>query len=191
MKLRLKLISLALVSSAVLVGCSSNSQAEETSSTTREASLRGSRICVVNSSDVPMSAAIAGAVVPENSNTLVGKPGDLSSTELCFAGWNAIKTTSLYTDKEPGGGGEVNTTDVAVGVNIDGNYNEIKFRAFNGLFKPPVLWWLVQDGNSDNWGGGSFSDQASKTGSVDGHNFTVIRRGDSDNYKEFLVTFTK
>lgn len=191
MKLTPKLVTLALVSVSVLVGCTSNPQAEESSSTTREASLRGSRICVVNSSDVPMSAAITGAAVPENSNTLVGKPGELSDTELCFAGWNAIKTTSLYTDKEPGGGGEVNTTDVAVGVNIDGNYNQIKFRAFNGLFKPPVLWWLVQDGNTDNWGGGSFSDQATNTGSVDGHNFTVTRRDDSDNYKEFLVTFTK
>lgn len=153
--------------------------------------MRGARICLTNSSGVPMSAGITGATVPENANTLVGKPGDLGTTELCFAGWNGIKTSSLYSDKEPGGGGEVNSTDVAVGVNIDGNYDQIKFRAFNGPLFPPVLWWLVQGGDVNNWGGGSFKENSSRTGTVDSHEFTVTRRDDSDNYKEFLIQFTK
>lgn len=35
------------------------------------------------------------------------------------------------------------------------------------------------------------SDGAVVQGSASGHSFTITRRGDTDNYKEFLIQFTQ
>lgn len=191
MKTIVKLAAVTLVAVTALTGCALTPQPSEKPATDKDASMKGSRICFINSSDVPMSATITGVVLPENANTLVGKTGVLGSSELCFAGWNGINTTSLYPNKDPYGRGETNTTDVAVGVNIDGNYDQIRFRAFNGFLYPPFMWWFVPGVKLGDEGGGIFKENVSKTGTVDTHEFTVIRRNDSDNYKEFLVQFTK
>lgn len=157
---------------------------------TKEAGVSGSRVCFSNATGVLMSVAPAGEPIQGTQD--IGPAGEMTDKkEICFAGWNSRRYTDWITDDFGKGFFQVYNTDVAVAVSIDGAYNALTLRANNVAFARPDLTWTDDPTAAQTWTGGAMSDGAVLQGSVAGHSFTVTRRDDSDNYKEFLVRFTK
>lgn len=137
-----------------------------------------------------MSVAPAGEPIQGTQD--IGPAGEMTDKkEICFAGWNSRLYTDWITDDFGKGFFQVYNTDVAVAVSIDGAYNALTLRANNVAFARPDLTWTDDPTAAKTWTGGAMSDGAVLQGSVAGHSFTVTRRDDSDNYKEFLVRFTQ
>jgi hypothetical protein len=156
----------------------------------KEAGVSGSRICFLNSTGLTISAAPAGQAIAGSQD--IGPAGPvLSDKELCFAGWNSRRYTDWVANEFDKGYFNDYTTDVIVAVSIDGAYNAVTIRANNPAFARPDLTWTEDPQREQQWSGQAMSDGAVFQRSASGHSFTIIRRGDTDNYKEFLIQFTQ
>ncbi len=139
-----------------------------------------------------MSAAPGGRVNEENGSSFVGTAGPLSAdAELCFAGWNSREAYDLQPRMFGVTHWGYEVVDVMVSVSADGNYNALSFYADNPSIRSTKLQWKVDPEAKQNWKGQVFSVDESTTVSAGGLNFTVARRGDSQNYKEYVVRFTR
>lgn len=195
MKLRSLIGASCLAAALVLTGCSSapaspQEASHEPTETIKEAGVSGSRICFLNSTGLTISAAPAGQAIAGSQD--IGPAGPvLSNKELCFAGWNSRRYTDWVENEFDKGYFNDYTTDVIVAVSIDGAYNAVTIRANNPAIARPDLTWTEDPLRAQKWSGQAMSDGAVVQGSASGHSFTITRRGDTDNYKEFLIQFTQ
>lgn len=190
-------IKLSMMASLCVIftvaGCSSTPDTFATSEPKlleKEAGVSGSRVCFSNSTSVPMSAAPAGEPIQGRQD--IGPAGAITAqNELCFAGWNSRRYTDWISDDLGKGFFQEYTSDVVVALSIDGAYNALTMRANNVAIARPDFTWTEDPLKEQKWSGGAMSDGAVVQGSVAGHSFTVTRRADTDNFKEFLVQFTQ
>lgn len=182
----------ALAATVALTGCTSSSVTSTTSPapTEKTASTLGTRICFSNGTDLPISAAPGSSLYTKNASSAVGSAGVVTdTTELCFAGWDSYKADGWSTSSTSYG---QQVYDVATSTNIDGEYNAIEFRGINTWVGLPNIYWTTgTPGQNQPYDGRAMDVGDSVDRSFAGHSFTVTRRGDSDNYKEFLVRFTQ
>lgn len=128
----------------------------------------------------------------EIESNAVGTTGVVPTyDELCFAGRNSMRVAQRESNPVTGGTSMVlNLVDTAVAVTIDGNPNTLFFTAFNPALKTPYAQWTNKKESNSFWGAAILSVGENVSASTGGYSFTVTRRGDSENYKEFVVRFT-
>mgnify|MGYP006898275467 CR=1 FL=1 len=158
----------------------------------KEAGTLGSRICFINETGALMSAAPSGPEVTENAWTFVGTTGPMTAdSELCFAGWNSRQAYEFQARMFGAHHWGYSEVDVLVAVSADGNYNALSFYARNRSISAPSLHWKVDPLAQKDWNFTVPSVNESSTATAAGLNFTVTRRADSQDYKEFVVRFTR
>jgi hypothetical protein len=172
-------IAIAVTSTFLLSGCVGISPAQPEA---REASIRGSRLCFVKKGNgfinvKPSADVAANAVNP------TGEAGDITDSERCFTGYNAYND-HVY-DPNPNAD---NYSDVTV--DVSSPVGPIRFLAINHAIAAPEIGYDV-DFSSTTRDGKFFtpSEGDKESCTYRGYKFTIERRGDSANYKEFLVTF--
>lgn len=186
------IITAAISSSLLLTGCSISAPTTPTESSPvasfsvaeREASLRGSRVCFVKKGSGAVTVNPSPNVA-SNPKMLSGEGGAITDRERCFTGYNA------YTDKvstlSPGG---YDFEDVFVDVSSPAG--SLRMFATNLVLGAPEFGFDVdfskvptlRDGNIF-----SMSELTRQSVTYKGYKFNVERRGDSSDFKEFLVTF--
>lgn len=183
---------IAVAATVALSGCASSAAGPAASSapTEKTASTLGTRICFTNGTNLAISAAPGPGLDSKNAGSAVGSAGAVTdATELCFAGWDSYKADGWSTSDTSYGQQKY---DVATSTNIDGVYNAIEFRGINTWVGLPNIYWTTgTPGQDQPYDGRAMNEGDSIDRSFAGHSFTVTRRGDSDNYKEFLVRFTQ
>ena len=183
---------IALAATVALTGCASSVVGPTASPAPSEktASTLGTRICFTNETDLPISAAPGPGLDSKNAGSAVGSAGVVTdATELCFAGWDSYKADGWSTSSTSYG---QQVYDVATSTNIDGVYTAIEFRGINTWVGLPNIYWTTgTPGKEQPYDGRAMNVGDSVDRSFAGHSFIVTRRGDSDNYKEFLVRFTQ
>ena len=193
-QVRLGAIILTSALALTLTACTASDGAPAGNATdhavAKEAGALGSRICFINETDVPMSAAPSGRVVQQYADHNVGVAGSLSTTtELCFAGWNSREV--MMKSKGSRGLPVYTTGDAIAAVNIDGNYNALGFYALNPSLSSPEVRWSGNPEAETFWTVKYFGSGDSTVAEAAGHTFSVTRRDDSEFYKEFVVRFTR
>ena len=185
------LITAAISSSVLLTGCSmsapmlptKSSPVASSSVAERDASLRGSRVCFVKKGNGTISVNPSPNVA-SNPEMMSGEGGALTDRERCFTGYNA------YTDRIFTSGGGSNFHDVVV--DVSSLAGSMRMFATNLVFGTPEFGFDVDFSMPQNLRDGkilALSEQTMQSCTYRGYKFRVERRGDSSDFKEFLVTF--
>lgn len=183
-------IAISLLMVASLTACAGSRQADPVREVSKEAGTLGSRICFTNGTNMNITATPTGEGIESN---VVGSTGVVPTyDELCFAGRNSMRIAQKEGNPVKGGTSMVlNLVDIAVAVTIDGNPNTLFFSAFNHAFKAPNVKWINKQESNSFWDVATLSVGENVSTSSGGYAFTVTRRDDSNNYKEFVVKFTQ
>ena len=186
------LITAAIGSSLLLTGCSVSAPTTPTESSAtaslsvaeREASLRGSRVCFVKKGNGAVTVNPSPNVV-SNPKMLSGEGGSVTDRERCFTGYNA------YQDSV--GGPDIYGYDYEdVFVDVSSPAGAIRMFATNVSLGAPEFGFDVDFSKPESIRDGrvlSMSEQTKQSFTYRGFKFNVERRGDSSDFKEFLVTF--
>lgn len=190
-------VALACGIALSMLGCSSTTASENPAQTaqgsgteTREAGVRGTRICFVNETDLVVSIAPADLVYQENADHIIGEKGPIpTGSQVCYAGWNSYQATGWEDPRWA----DIPTVDVSATIGIDGNYNAIYFRGDNKKYVQAFLAWTTGKPTERGYPGiiREEDNPLSKADSVAGHPFTVTMVEESEYFKEFVVRFTK
>jgi hypothetical protein len=149
----------------------------------RDASLRGSRVCFVKKGNGTISVNPSPNVA-SNPKMMSGEGGALTDRERCFTGYNA------YQDEIFSSGQGYNFEDVVV--DVSSAVGPIRMYATNRVFGTPEFGFDVDFSMPQNLRDGktlTLSEQTTQSCTYRGYKFRVERRGDSSDFKEFLVTF--
>lgn len=156
----------------------------------KEAGTLGTRVCLINESQVPISIATWQVLNTKNGNTAEGYSGvGAPGVEMCTSGWSAFDVPFYKYSRDMGPDNWVpQSFDVAFSVNIDGEYNALVFRANNAFISSPKLEWTTPPTTQwDAWVPWTGSEGSLADIEYKGHSFQVIRRTDSSFHKEFLI----
>lgn len=186
------LITAVISSSLLLTGCSVPASTTPTESSPtassgvaeREASLRGSRLCFVKTGNGAVTVNPSPNVVSD-PKMLSGEGGAITDRERCFTGYNAYddRITRVYS-------GDYNFEDVFV--DVSSPVGAIRMYATNPGLSSPAFGFDVDFSKLDILRDGKIfgmSDRTKQSFTYKGYKFNVERRGDTSNFKEFLVTF--
>jgi hypothetical protein len=113
-----------------------------------------------------------------------GEGGAITDRERCFTGYNA------YQDEIFSSGQGYNFEDVVV--DVSSPVGPIRMFATNRVFGTPEFGFDVDFSMPQNLRDGKvlgLSEQTMQSCTYRGYKFRVERRGDSSDFKEFLVTF--
>jgi len=185
------LITAAVSSSLLLTGCSMSAPTTPTESSPvasfsvaeRDASLRGSRVCFVKKGNGTISVNPSPNVA-SNPKMMSGEGGAVTDRERCFTGYNA------YQDEIFSSGHGSDFEDVVV--DVSSPVGPIRMFATNLVLSTPEFGFDVDFSKPQNLRDGktlTLSEQTTQSFTYRGYKFHVERRGDSSDFKEFLVTF--
>ena len=185
------LITAAISSSLLLTGCSVSAPMTPTESSPvassivaeRDASVRGSRVCFVKKGNGTISVNPSPNVA-SNPKMMSGEGGAITDRERCFTGYNA------YQDKIFSSGQGSNFHDVVV--DVSSLAGSMRMFATNLVLGTPEFGFDVDFSLPENLRDGNIlalSEQTKRSFTYRGFKFNVERRGDSSDFKEFLVTF--
>ena len=189
----MRLLTAAAISSALLLtGCSVSTSTTPTESSPtassdvaeREASLRGSRLCFVKTGNGAVTVNPSPNVVSD-PKMLSGEGGAITDRERCFTGYNAYedRISSVYL-------GDYDFEDVFV--DVSSPVGAIRMYATNVVLGTPEFGFDVDFSKLDILRDGkiiTMSERTKQSFTYKGYKFNVERRGDSSDFKEFLVTF--
>jgi hypothetical protein len=187
------ILPVVISSALLLTGCAAGriTPADESSTTTasamdvpREASIDGSRMCFIKKGNGTITVNPSANVVP-NPEMLSGVGGEITTTERCFTGYNAY--SDVIASENP-----ASDTEEDVVVDVSSPVGAIRMLATNYSISPPDFGFDVNFGRKERFRDGKIfsmyeGDKSSYT--YRGFKFSVERRGDSSDFKEFLVTF--
>lgn len=185
------LITAAVSSSLLLTGCSMSAPTTPTESSPvasfsvaeRDASLRGSRVCFVKKGNGTISVNPSPNVA-SNPKMMSGEGGAITDRERCFTGYNAYQDPISAVDR--GYAAEDVVVDVSSPV------GPIRMFATNLVLGTPEFGFDVDFSRPVGLRDGktlTLSEQTTQSCTYRGYKFRVERRGDSSDFKEFLVTF--
>jgi len=172
-------VSVVLVS-AVLAACAPM-PADEAE---REASIRGSRLCFVKTGNGAVTVNPSPNVVSD-PEMLSGEGGAITDRERCFTGYNAF--SDVINSGNPDSDAE---EDVVV--DVSSPVGAIRMMATNYLISVPQFGFDTDFARKEKFRDGKIVDMSvgdKNTYTYKGYKFNVERRGDSADFKEFLVTF--
>lgn len=184
------LTSTVVVSALLLSGCASGSISQpatspsgESSSVSREASIRGSRVCFL----LKGNGTITVAPSPHRASDAVnptGDAGEVTNQERCFTGYNAYleRFSSLLGDPD---------LKLDVVVDISSPNTAMRMYATNYGFGSPEIGYDTDFSQPENLRQGktiSPSEGYTQRFAFQGFKFSIERRTDSAEYKEYLVT---
>jgi hypothetical protein len=151
--------------------------------TERDASLRGSRVCFVKKGNGTISVNPSPNVA-SNPEMMSGEGGALTDRERCFTGYNAYQDFISAVDR--GYAAEDVVVDVSSPV------GPIRMFATNLVLGTPEFGFDVDFSRPVGLRDGktlTLYEQTTQSCTYRGYKFRVERRGDSSDFKEFLVTF--